>query len=168
MAIKDIELFHGVVLTKLIRSERPVSLKLLEFNADTSSAAYLINDEASVYIKHSKSPRERERKNYQAAWIFNFKPEHLAEVRKLSEGKGVFTALVCGDTSLENARDMQVCFLQPEELSACINLNATKTQTITVANPTRRQLRVWGTANGADNPILVDKGALERWEAPGS
>lgn len=30
MAIDEFELFHGVVLTKLVRSDRPITLRMIE------------------------------------------------------------------------------------------------------------------------------------------
>jgi hypothetical protein len=168
MAIRDIELFHGVVFTKLLRSDRPINLKLFEFNSDKSSAAYIVNDEVVLYVKHSKTPKSRQRKNYACAWIFNFSPNHLKEIQGFSKDKHVHMVLVCGDESLKNARDMQVCFLYPMEAAVCIDKNATSTQSITVANVDKGKLRVWGTKNSSSNPLLIEKYRLESWDVPGN
>lgn len=168
MSIKGIELFHGVVFTKLLRSERPIILKLFEFNADKSAAAYLINDEVALYVKYSKTPQKRQRKGYQCVWLFSFSPNHLGEIRDLKKDKLVRMVLVCGDKNLDNSKTMQVCFLKPEEQTACIDLYAKKTQTITVANVKHGKLRVWGTRNSASGHLLVEKRRLEQWEVPGN
>lgn len=89
MTIKDIELFHGVIFTKLLRSDRPLNLKLFEFNADQSSAAYIVNDEVALYVKYSKTPQPRERKGYAQVWHFNFSPKHLEEIRNFSVNKTI-------------------------------------------------------------------------------
>jgi len=167
MSIKAIELFHGVVLTRLIRGDRPISLKMFEFNADASSSAYIVNDEVSLYIKHSKSPRERQRKGYNCAWLFTFSPEHLAELRSLGADKAVYTAFVCADRDLENDC-MQVCFLTPEELAQCIDVYAQEQQSLTVANIPRGKLRVWGSQKSSNEPLLISKNVLDKWEVPGN
>ena len=168
MAIKDIELFHGVVFAKLLRSDRPINLKLFEFNADKSSAAYLVNDEVTLYVKHSKSLQQRKRKGYECAWHFNFSASHLEEIKNFSNDKCIRMILICGDNNLDNARAMQVCFLKPDEINTCIFIDATEIQTITVSDVKRGKLRVWGTKNSANNPLLIEKYRLEHWEVPGN
>ena len=168
MAIRDIELLHGVVFTKLLRSDRPLNLKLFEFNADKSSAAYIVNDEVALYVKHSKTPQPRERKGYERFWVFNFSPKHLEEIRGFSADRTVCMVLVCGDTDLDNSDDMQVCFLNTEEISTCINEQAKITQSISVADVKRGKLRVWGSRNSSKSPILIEKNRLESWDVPGN
>lgn len=168
MAIRDIELFHGVVFAKLLRSDRPIKLKLFEFNSDKSSAAYIVNDAVVLYVKHSKTPKSRQRKGYDCAWIFNFSPNHLKEIREFSKNKDVQMILVCGDENLANSRNMQVCFIHPHEINTCIDKYASTIQTITVANVDRGKLRVWGTKNSSNNPLLIEKRRLEVWDVPGN
>lgn len=167
MAIKEIELFHGAVLMKLLRGDRPVSLKLFEFKADPSRAAYWVNDEVCLYVKHSKTPQERQRKGFECVWHFQFNTSHLKEMESLREEFEVYAVLVCGDENVSNGSDMFICFLTPENLAACIDLDATETQSITVANKKRSKLRVWGNKNTAYDPLLVDKGAMDKWDVPG-
>ncbi len=167
MAIKEIELFHGAVLMKLLRGDRPVSLKLFEFKADASRAAYWVNDEVCLYVKHSKTPQDRQRKGFECVWHFQFNTSHLKEMEELPQDFEVFAVLVCGDENVSNGSDMFIAFLTPDELAECIDLDATEPQTITVANKIRSKLRVWGTLNTADDPLLIDKGAMDRWEVPG-
>jgi len=168
MAIKVIELFHGVVFAKLLRSDRPISLKMFEFNADKSSAAYIVNDEVALYVKHSKSPKLRQRKGYDRAWLLGFSPKHLREIRQFSNNRTIRMVLVCGDDKLENAKSMQVCFLEPNEITECMDCSASKTQTINVTNVKRGKLRVWGSKNSYEHPLLIEKYRLELWDVPGN
>lgn len=168
MTIREIELFHGVVFTKLLRSDRPLNLKLFEFNSDKSSAAYIVNDEVALYVKHSKSPKPRERKGFEQVWHFNFSPKHLEEIRNFSMDRTVRMVLVCGDNNLNNSENMQVCFLEPEEISICINEVSNKTQTISVADVKRGKLRVWGSRSTSKDPKLIEKKRLELWNVPGN
>lgn len=52
MAIKEFELFHGAVLAKLLRSNEPITLCLIERSERDPWASYRINDACSIYIKY--------------------------------------------------------------------------------------------------------------------
>lgn len=167
MTITAVELFHGVVLTRLVRGNKPIAFKMFAFNADKSSSAYIVNDKAAVYIKHSKTPRLRQRKGYNCAWSFTFSPEHLGEIRGLGREVPVHTAFVCADRKY--GRPCQyICFLTPGELSLCVDLNADTQQNLIIANLPRGKLRVWGSKKPANAPLLISKNALERWSVPGN
>lgn len=168
MAIREIELFHGAVLMKLLRKDLPVSLKLFEFKANASRAAYWINDEVCLYVKHSKTPQERQRKDFECVWHFQFNTSHLREMEQIRQDCEVFAALVCGDEYTKECSEMQICLLKPSDLSKCIDPHAYEPQAITVANKKHGKLRVWGTKNTADDPLLVEKGAMEKWKVPGN
>ena len=53
--------------------------------------------------------------------------------------------LICGDTNLENSKNMQICFLEPKEIPILIDEFAKKAQVISVADVKRGKLRVWGS-----------------------
>jgi hypothetical protein len=166
MAISEIDLFHGVVLAKLLR-KRPESLKLFEFDSDKSSAAYQINVADYLYVKYSKTPRNRKYKDYRCVWIFGFNLNHLMEIRSLKNPAEVYTVLVCGDSSISNIKKMNICFLLPEDLSKCIDINNDDQQTITVADKKDGSLRVWGTKNGSSDPIIIPRNSFDKWDVPG-
>ncbi len=169
MTIKDFELFHGAALTKLLRNDRPVSLRMIETTPAESWAAYTLNDEVILYIKHSKSPSTKTRKDA-LSWYFTFSEKHLNEIKKMRGDKEVFIALVCGKNKIGRAADNQmcICLLEPKKVDQCIDVNAGKTQTITVQHSPKIQLQVWGNKNSAENPLGIASNAIEAWEVPGS
>lgn len=166
MPIQDIDLFHGVVLAKLMR-KRPDSVSLVEFDAKTSSSAYRINlADCYLYVKHSKTPDPREPEN-QFVWHFSFSPRHLNEIKDLKKNAVVYTILICGKSDLNDDTAMSVCFLEPDEMEKCIDIYSTSQQSIHVKVIGRGKLRVWGTKNGVKNLLHINKSAFDRWEVPG-
>ena len=57
MSVKEFELFHGAVLTKVLRSDRPVALRLVGTRPGENWSTYTLNDAVDLLVSHSKSPR---------------------------------------------------------------------------------------------------------------
>ena len=164
MSIDLFELFHGVVLTKLLRSGHPVKLCMVETNLKECWSAYKLNDEVMLYIKYSTNPQGR--KNDALVWIFTFSRANLEEIRRLSQEQSVYFALVCGDKELSND-SMQICFLDPKKFDECSDLEGDGSRTISVKFIPGNKLRVWGNKNGAYDPLKIAARALEKWIIPG-
>jgi hypothetical protein len=77
MSVREFELFHGIALTKIMRSDRPVTLRMIETNPDEAWAAYRINDEIVLYIKYRTVSRELRRNGGGLAWSFMFGTSEL-------------------------------------------------------------------------------------------
>ena len=131
MSIKDFELFHGAVLTKLVRSDRPITLRMIETNPDTSWSVYTLNDEVHLFIKYSISPRSLSRGKGGLSWVFTFRPEHISEIKALQAEKRVFVALVGGRRNIKQVR-MEICLLTPDDFARIIDLEANTNQTVTM------------------------------------
>lgn len=167
MSIKDFELFHGAVLTKLVRSDRPITLRMIETNPKEAWSAYTVNDEVTLYIKYSTTPSSRKREENALVWSFSFSVQHLKQLQNLSENREVYIALVCGQRNLsENA--LHICFIEPNELSECMDVNSMEPQTIQVKYLPAGRLRVWGGVNTAKNPKLIASSKIEKWVVPGN
>ena len=164
MGIKQFELFHGSVLTKLVRSDRPLTLRMIETHPDDAWAVYTINDQVDLFIKHCASPRGLSRQKGASVWQFVFSSEQVAQLRDLGAGREVYSALVCGRGNLKRG-DMHICLLDPEQLAKLIDLDAAAAQPITVKYLPRKMLRV--SAPSRDD-LLVPQGAIDRWQVPGS
>ena len=164
MSIDLFELFHGVVLTKLLRSGNPVKLCMVETNPKECWSAYKLNDEVMLYIKYSTNPQER--KKDALVWIFTFSPSNLVEIHRLHQFQKVFFALGCGDKDVSKG-SMHVCFLDPEEFDQCTDLNGDGSRTITVKYYPGKKLRVWGNKNGMEAPLNIAARSLEKWVVPG-
>jgi len=145
----DIELFHGAVLTRLIRKDRPISLNIIEFNADKSRSGYILTDDDGdkpLYIKHSKGSALTP-KGYKKSWQFTFSEEHLKEIQELFEDYGhVNIVLVCGAKTI-GAEDTYTALLSYDKLEQCVDITGNNGQQIVNIGDKggKNYLRVWGS-----------------------
>lgn len=165
MPIRQFELFHGAVLTKLARSDRPVTLRMIETRPRDAWAVYTINDEVDLYAKYGTGFRDLTREPGASSWTFVFGSDEVAKLRELGAVRRVYAALVCGRKSISQQQRMHTCFLSPEELAQLIDLKDNSPQSITVKYVPRKQLRV---SSRREVELLVPQNALARWEVPGS
>lgn len=102
MSIHDFELYHGAVLTTLVRSDRPVTLRTIETNASDCWSAYILDDAFVIYTKRSGHGDWNE-DTRSVKWTFTFQPEHLNELGRFeAEHHNVSMALVCANHDLRN------------------------------------------------------------------
>ena len=120
MAIREFELFHGAVLTKLVRNDRPVRLTMIE-TAEDARSVYTVNDTVFLYIKHSKSPKKDN--DGCLTWTFTFSVKRFQEIREYRRQMNVFIALVCGQSRVDQGQ-MEVCLLDPDKIDQSLNLHA--------------------------------------------
>lgn len=164
MAIDEFELFHGVVLTKLLRSERPVTLRMIETRPGEAWSAYRLNDEVDLFIKHSTTPRATVRGGEGRSWSFVFGPEQLRQMAESRAKGGVYVALVGGSRQMRDAQTC-VCLLEPKEVRKLLDFSTLSQQSLTVKLIRGRSLRVY---KGRKERFTVAQNRLERWEVPGS
>lgn len=163
MSIQQFELFHGAVLAKLVRSDRPIALRMIETKADAWSV-YTINDEVELFAKHSTVARELAREKDGLSWQFIFTSDQVEQIRNLSSKKKmVAIALVCGRQNIKDA--MYIAFIEPADVGSLINFSINTTQSLTVKYMPRKQLRII-----TDYIVekLVAQNALDKWVVPGS
>ena len=164
MTIKQFELFHGAVLTKLVRSDRPITLRMIETRPSEAWAVYTINDAVDLFPKHSTSARELKRVSGGWSWQFVFSPEQVNQIHERQASGQVYAALVCGQSDVKQG-EMQICFLHPDELAKLIDFQDASTQSITVRYIPRKKLRVY---SGHKVKKSVSQNALDQWNVPGS
>lgn len=163
MAIKDFELFHGIVLTKLVRSDHPISLRMIETNKDQAWSAYRVNDASFLYIKYRTRARKTKRPKG-LAWVFIFSEDELEQISNLKKQHPIFLALVCVDK-----KPNSVCLLEPSEIERCINLDFKGSQNITVLYQRNKNLRAYGPLNSSeDDKLVVPQSRLDKWAPPGN
>ena len=164
MSIKEFHLFHGAVLTKLIRSGKPVSLSLIETKPEDSWAAYTINDEVDIFMKYSTSPHFLKRGEGGYSWVFVFNPDQLGQLKGIKAKRPVYIALVCGHKSVKQGR-MEICFLNPAEIVQVLDFENATQQSITVRyNTSAKKFRV---VQEREEKFLVSLNELDSWEIPG-
>ena len=166
MSIKDIELFHGAVLAKLMRSHRPVALSMIE-TKPAEGFFYTITDnrhkdDAIFYIKHRTGKRGAKGI---ISWHFNFAPDEIKKLRQAKQEKGgVYVALVC---ALENkeAGEMQIAFFDPSRKTKSIERvldfqNSNDNQAFTINDTSSGMLIV--NQKQAEKARIA-KSALDKW-----
>lgn len=161
MSVREFELFHGAALTKLVRTETALTLRLIETRPTDSWSTYRVNDEVNILLKHSVRPRSRKRENGAAVWQFVFSPDQMKQVTQA----GTWAALVCGAPEL-GASDMDVCLLDPTQLAQLLDTGRTNQQSLTVKRLPGKSLRV--TSVRVSDEFVVPRNRLDDWAVPGS
>ena len=81
MSIKTFELFHGGVLTKILRADRPVRLTMIETHPGENWETYKVDFDkanARLLIKYSKKPKKT---GNDETWPFTFSPKQMEELQ---------------------------------------------------------------------------------------
>lgn len=165
MKIKDIELFHGAVITRLMRKDRPVALKMFEFDADNYRSVYILMDDEGdkpLYIKHSRGSQPSTRYEIKKKWNFTFHVNHFMEIDELIREYGtVYIILVCGE-ELIGADDTYIVLLPYDDLSKCVDVTGKSgQQNVKVGDKGgRNYLRVWGTNIHAKDSFGVSENKI--------
>ncbi|MDD3802752.1 MAG: hypothetical protein PHV45_11240 [Desulfuromonas thiophila] len=164
MSIRVFELFHGAVITKLLRSDRPVSLRMIETNTAESWSSYVLNAEVKLLITYSTNSRAVTRPTPARAWQFGFSKNQLRQLRKGPDGMPVFAALVCGTKQVSGDK-MEICLLDSEQISRVLDLDG-EPQALVVKCPNGKgQLRV---VKERTEEFLVPRNRIDQWHVPGS
>ena len=164
MAVREFELFHGAVLTKLVRSDRPITLRMIETNPSEAWSTYKVNDEVRLLVKHSTNQRVLERRSGGRSWTFVFGVDQLRQLQAGVGEKKVFAALVCGGKDVK--RDvMQVCLLDDEQIGAVLDVSSTRACSLTIRYFPGKELRVLRERREV---LRVPQSRLEKWVVPGS
>jgi hypothetical protein len=161
MPIKQFELFHGAVLTRLMRNKRPMTLRLIETNVNDLWAVYVINDVFAILIKYSANPQSG--KGSARFWQFTFPETQLTQLRE----PGMHIALVCGAENLSDKK-MEICLVEAEDMTKLIDLDAKTRQWMRVDIQENKQPVVTGTLNSKGSGIKIPRKRLEQLKVPGS
>jgi hypothetical protein len=167
--VHEFEMFHGIVLTKLVRRKLPVSLLMIETQAKEAWSEYKVNDQVILYVKHSTSPRSLKREGG-IAWNFSFATDHVKRIRALRDGGDICIALVCGDKDLGELGSMQICLLEKHQLAGLLDLDLSRPQAIRVRYlpGTGKSLRVRGSLNDSAEELKVPRSGFDKWQVPGT
>ncbi len=167
--VREFELLHGVVLTKLLRTNG-AALRLVETDSKMAWAAYLVNDAVNVYVKYRLQNRAT-KKEQKLVWSFVFSDEELYKIAELRAVNPVWLALVCGLPKIESEslKAMQVCLLDPKQIDKCIDVGSGNCQVLTVEYKRGLSLRAFGPRNSEEKQkLVVPRNRLDEWTVPGS
>ena len=160
MAIKEFELFHGGVIARLLRAEKPVTLRLVETRPKENWSTYTLNDSIDLVISHSKTPRQVVQEGGGISWTFGFGKNQLNQIASLK--RSVYIALVCGERKIGND-NMHICLLNPEMVQDLIDTKQEQ-QSITVRKPKHKgKFRVF---KEKAKRHLVAQNAIDKFEVP--
>ncbi len=163
MPVREFELFHGAIITKLLRSEKPVALRLVETRAGENWSTYTLNDAVDLFVSHSKSPRAVSRGGGGTSWTFVLSRNQLRQMNPALRGRPVWVALVCARANPSDA-DMHVCLLDPDQVADVVDFGGDQ-ESLTVRKPDARgKLRVF---KDRYEKFLVAQSRLDKWEVPG-
>jgi len=163
MSIKKFELFHGAVLTKLVRNDRPTTLRMVETKGEAWSV-YTVNDEVELFIKVRSTAHELSREKDGLSWQFVFTSEQVEQIRGLYSTKKVAIALVCGRQNIKD--NMQIAFIKPEDgIKNFIDFSVNTSQSVTVKCIPGKRLKV---ITNYKVEKKVSRNALDKWDVPGS
>ena len=162
MSIQQFELFHGAVLAKLMRSDRPIALRMIE-TKDEAWSVYTVNDEVELFIKVRTIASELSRERDGLSWQFVFTPEQISQIKNLSTSKKVAIALVCGRQNIKD--DMQIAFVEQDDVKDIIDFSVNTSQSLTVKYIPKKKLRV---ITNYTEEKLISQNALDKWIVPGS
>jgi hypothetical protein len=110
MPISKFELYHGVVLSQIIRSPQ-ISLKLLDKNTDIEWSAYEIfvkDITHKVFVKSTSNVRKG-RKGIEYS-VFTFSKSDILRLRRIESHKNLLICLVCANR--------EICTLEWEDIDA--------------------------------------------------
>lgn len=158
MPIRTFELFHGAVLTKLVRSGHPVTLRLIETGSLDAWGMYRINDEVNLLLKYSTIPKPH---NAATRWDFVVSP---TEMTALSKGT-TWLVLIGGSLELHKTT-MEVCLLEPDEIKKLFHLKGLR-ESVYVRAEQGKSLRVGPPKQGQEE-LVIPRSRLETWRVPGS
>ena len=165
--VKEFHLLHGIVLTKVLRNNNP-TLRLVENDTSNAWAAYILNDAIIIYVKYSLAGKKTQRVE-KTVWKFPFQPSELGKIKELRKSHPAYLTLVGGFPSIDDAKRMEICVIEPEEIDNCMDVNSDKAQTITVEVRPGESLRAYGPKNSSDrNKIVVSRNRLDALVIPGS
>jgi hypothetical protein len=162
MGIQQFELFHGAVLAKLMRSDRPIALRMIE-TKDEAWSVYTVNDEVELFIKVRTIANELSRERDGLSWQFVFTPEQIGQIKSLYASKKVAIALVCGRQNIKD--DMQIAFIEQDDVKDIIDFSIDTSQSLTVKYIPKKKLRV---ITNYTKEKLISQNALDKWNVPGS
>jgi hypothetical protein len=154
--VRQFELFHGAVLTALLRRDHPIALSMVETMPSDSWSTYRINDAVNLVVTHSATGTKQRRSN-EVVWQFTLSPLQIKQIR---DG-AAYVALVCGAASIKS--EMEVCLLDPAQIAKLIDVNLTQPQAVSV----RASSSLKAYSGRHVKEITVAKNKYRKWEVPG-
>ena len=158
-SVGQFHLFHGLVLAKILRSDRPTSLRLIETNTRNEWSTYVVND-AQLLVKYRLVTTRMT--DSEVVWNFVFSQKELQQIRE----KDYYAVLVCGLPEIEKEalEKMQACFLRPDQIKKFLE----SSQNINVKHEPGTSKWLLVSSKRGKIQEKIPRNALTEWEVPGS
>jgi hypothetical protein len=125
MALSKYELFHGAVLSQVIRNP-VVNLKLFERSEKHGWGMYSVTDNAKTYLLYIKSTsKAKDGRNNIKYSNFTFSVTHIERLKEEPKTKNILLCLVCDSE--------EICLLDGEDLINLGLLEKNTSSTISVS-----------------------------------
>ena len=158
--IKPFELFHGAVLTKLVRSDRPITMRLIQTSVNEDWRIYSIStsrEDARFYMRVGKNPRPLTRTKG-ISWYFPIQRDESIRIKELLEKGPVYIFLICGDEELKHT--MVICAIAPDKIKDILDLDSNgNSQNVTVKYIKGRSYRVCGARKNKE--VVINQNELD-------
>lgn len=165
MSVRQYELFHGAILTKLLRNEKPITLRLIERAAGDPWSAYRVNNCCYIYVKYRTTFRVDSHFLEIPIFDFLFTHQDLEKLKALSKKSPIYFALMCASDKTDD-KHMQICFIEPTEFDQLTRDTSVDTVTISVWTQDTKSLRAKSTC--IDKPLIIGRSRLDNWDVPGA
>jgi len=168
------DMYHGIVLSKLAaRKDQKFNLYMIETRKEDPGSFYAVNESIYLYMKYKTGRISKDN----IIWDFQFKTEHIQDIKDYNEQKLVYLALICLHQKPTKKNEWfpgqiyppQICLLTPENREKCFTLDSIQQQTITVKYRlnTQNSFRVNGELN-TNKPLTICRTDIDKWKIPGS
>jgi hypothetical protein len=156
MTIKQLELYHGAVLSKITRNKNN-KISLIEWDEKEDRAIYKIDtpkpETKKIFVKTGASSRQN--KNKSLSWTFGNVPFY----------ENCFYAFVCIEAKIiDKDTIMEICLINPKQVKGELFLeNESKNNKIinfTISLEAKKSFRVKRKA-GKNIEIIINRNAIE-------
>ncbi len=158
--IKPFELFHGAVLTKLVRSDRPITMRLIQTSVNEDWRIYLINTnkgDVRFYMRVGKNPRPH-KLTKAISWYFPIQRDESIRIKQLLSEGAVYILLICGNEKLKHT--MAICAIAPDKIKDILDLDSNgNSQNVTVKYIKGRSYRVCGAIKNKE--VVINQNELD-------
>ncbi|QDT48912.1 hypothetical protein Pan258_29590 [Symmachiella dynata] len=158
--IQQYEFLHGCVLTAIMRSDRPSTVRLIETDVNSAWSMYKVND-AFIHIK-PRTTSTVQKRDSSRNWQFTFSRSELEKI-KANESNVV---LVCANSNIKTKDKMWRILIDFETFEELVDLDGLPAQDSISAKyrPNAKKIDI----SGGGITVLIAPKALLDWEIPGS
>jgi hypothetical protein len=140
--MKKVDLVHNVLYPRFI------------YEGQTIKSAYQFDESTVLFKKSSNKPSISNKRYGVKTWYFTFSVVNLDLLRNISGKYEVRWFFTCVHETATSGSPLK-CLLSHEKLEHCVNFRSTEDEKLTVRYIPGCRLRVWGSVNTVDHPLII-------------